>query len=281
MDPLQRRSGLPRRSARHVDVPHAAAARQDRGKGRFAPPVARHCHKQASQPSWNASIWRRAWAAPNARAPTHAQARRKHWAQGDAEEARNEDEVMSSKPDRSPLWKVLRRETLFADLPHLELASEYVELPEGRVVGPYYQINSRPSCAIVASTEGGLFVMLRQYKHGARKVCLTFPGGRMEVGETMLATARRELLEETGFEALNWRSLGRFPIHANQHVGETELFRCELARKTSLPHPGDLEDMAVELLSEEAARAALASGEIALLGDAAALGLALSERSGR
>lgn len=178
-------------------------------------------------------------------------------------------------------WKVLRRRILLADPPHIEVSAEDVVLPNGRVVKGYYQINSRPSCAIVATTTTGEFIMLRQYKHGARRICLTFPGGRMEPQETMRQTAERELLEETGYAAERWRSLGRFPIHANQHVGECELFRCEQAQRKRDPAPGDLEDMEVALISEAVARQAIASGEIGLLGDAAALALALSERPGR
>ncbi|MDP3675562.1 MAG: NUDIX hydrolase [Novosphingobium sp.] len=178
---------------------------------------------------------------------------------------------------QSALWKVLRRKVLFADSPHIELSAEDVELPDGRVVESYYQIGSRPSCAVVGTTQAGELIMVRQYKHGARKVCLTFPGGRLEEGETLMDTAKRELREETGYEGDHWRSLGRFPIHANQRVGECELFRCENARQVVAAKPGDLEDMEVVLVSEANARVALASGEIGLLGDAAALGLALSE----
>ncbi|MFT3722032.1 MAG: NUDIX hydrolase [Hyphomonadaceae bacterium] len=184
--------------------------------------------------------------------------------------------MTSEKPGTK--WKVLRRRVLLADPPHIEVTAEDVELPNGRVVNGYYQINSRPSCAVVATTEDGDFIMLRQYKHGARKVCLTFPGGRMEPQETMRQTAERELLEETGYVAHRWRSLGRFPIHANQHVGECELFRCEQALRKQDPASGDLEDMEVVLISEIDARQAMAAGEIGLLGDVAALALALSER---
>ncbi len=174
-------------------------------------------------------------------------------------------------------WRVLRNKVIYADPPHVELSAEDIELPDGRIIEEYYQIASRPSCAIVATTENGRLIFLRQYKHGARKICLTFPGGRLEADENLLETARRELREETGYEAENWRSIGTFPIHANQRVGVVGLFRAEKARRVCAPADGDLEEMETALLSLDEAHAALKSGEIGLLGDAAALTLALAE----
>ncbi len=178
-------------------------------------------------------------------------------------------------------WRVLGSRTIFSDEPHISLSAQDVELPDGRVVPNFYQLESRPSCAVVATDDTHRFVMLRQYKHGARKVCLTFPGGRLEAGENLSETAQRELREETGFVATCWRSLGCFPIHANQGVGIVELFRAEGARQIATPHSGDLEEMEVTLIDQAQALSKLASGEIALLGDAAALALALLEARSR
>ena len=171
-------------------------------------------------------------------------------------------------------WKILTSNIVYADAPHIEVSADSVMLPDGRQVDKYYRINSRPSCAVVASDELGRLVMIRQYKHGAGKVCLTFPGGRLEPGETIAETAVRELREETGYEAARWRCLGEFPIHANQHVGLVSIFKAEGASPVAVPNAGDLEEMEVVLIAPSDARAALDSGEIALLGDAAAFSLA-------
>ena len=171
-------------------------------------------------------------------------------------------------------WKTLRSKTIYRDAPHIEITTETVLLPDGREIEGYYQINSRRSCAIVATDEEGRFIMIRQYKHGARKICLTFPGGRLEHKESIAETAVRELREETGHEAFGWRCLGKFPIHANQHVGIVSIFRAYDAKQISVPNSGDLEEMEVTRLSPSEVRAALDSGEIALLGDVAAYSLA-------
>lgn len=172
-------------------------------------------------------------------------------------------------------WRVIASRTIHVDPPHIELTVDDIELPDGRKIEGYYQLSSRASCAVVATTTDGRFIMLRQYKHGARKVCLTVPGGRLEQGETLDHTARRELLEETGYCAPRWASMGEFAIHANQHMGVCGVFRAHDAVYAAPPASGDLEEMEVVLLTADETRAALRSGDIATLGDAAAIGLAL------
>ncbi|MDR2747499.1 MAG: NUDIX hydrolase, partial [Treponema sp.] len=54
------------------------------------------------------------------------------------------------------------------------------------------------------------FVMVRQWRHGSRELSLEFPGGVIEKGEDVLAAARRELREETAYQAGKIRKLGEF-----------------------------------------------------------------------
>src|SRR5580693_8247699 len=55
-----------------------------------------------------------------------------------------------------------------------------------------------------------MIVMERQYRHAAKEVLLEVPAGKMEEGEDALAAAKRELLEETGFNAKRWRKMIRY-----------------------------------------------------------------------
>jgi ADP-ribose pyrophosphatase len=55
-----------------------------------------------------------------------------------------------------------------------------------------------------------LIVVERQYRHAAKEYLLELPAGKMEKGEDALAGAKRELLEETGYNATRWRKMVRY-----------------------------------------------------------------------
>ncbi|MDR2552292.1 MAG: NUDIX hydrolase [Treponema sp.] len=61
---------------------------------------------------------------------------------------------------------------------------------------------------VIKTREGTRFLMVRQWRHGARELSLEFPGGVIENGESAEAGAARELAEETAYQAGKLRSLG-------------------------------------------------------------------------
>ena len=64
--------------------------------------------------------------------------------------------------------------------------------------------------AVVAVDRDDRVTLVRQLREPARKELLELPAGTLEEGEEPLATARRELEEETGLRAGNWRELAAF-----------------------------------------------------------------------
>ncbi len=64
--------------------------------------------------------------------------------------------------------------------------------------------------AIVAQEDDGRLVLVRQYRHALGRWMLELPAGRREAGEEPLATARRELEEETGLVAREWSPVCEF-----------------------------------------------------------------------
>ena len=72
----------------------------------------------------------------------------------------------------------------------------------------FYIIDSPDWINIIPLTKEDQVVMVRQYRHGTRQVTLEIPGGMVEEGDTAAQAARRELLEETGYEAGELSQLG-------------------------------------------------------------------------
>lgn len=64
-----------------------------------------------------------------------------------------------------------------------------------------------PAVAIVAVDRDGMLTLVRQFRAGARGPVLELPAGRLEPGESPLATAQRELIEETGLHGGTWVEL--------------------------------------------------------------------------
>lgn len=145
-------------------------------------------------------------------------------------------------------WQIVAREVVFSGGPVREVSIESVRLPDDRIVPDYYVVRFPDYVLIYAEMEDGRVAMLRQYKHGPRRVCLTFPGGAIEAGELPVDAARRELMEEMGCLAQEIEDLGAFVTNANQGCNTAHLFRAFGCRRVAEPSSGDLEDSEVLLL---------------------------------
>jgi ADP-ribose pyrophosphatase len=89
--------------------------------------------------------------------------------------------------------------------------SEDVTLPNGSRT-QFAMVRHPGSTAIVPLFEDGTVLMERQYRHPVGKYLLEIPAGTMEVGESPLACAGRELEEETGYCAGQFVELCRVDI---------------------------------------------------------------------
>ncbi len=89
----------------------------------------------------------------------------------------------------------------------LDIGVERVELPDGCHAD--LEVLRHPGAsAVLARTEAGELLLIRQYRHAAEGYLWEIPAGTREPGEDPLACAKRELEEETGFSASEWVALG-------------------------------------------------------------------------
>ncbi len=172
-------------------------------------------------------------------------------------------------------WKVLKTSEVFNADPWLTLSVQQVRVPDGRVIDDFYQLALPDFTLVFVETSAGEIIMIRQYKHGARRTSLTLPGGLVEKGEDPEEAAKRELLEETGYRAESWQSLGSYVVNGNLGCGKGHFFMAAGARPVQEPESGDLETMEIKLLTRGQLWEALRSGEVMLLNHAAVIAMAM------
>src|SRR5688572_6066486 len=88
-------------------------------------------------------------------------------------------------------WRTIERRVEFSGGPIREIAKETVLLPDGRVISDFYTALMGDYALVYAVTVEGTVLMLRRFKHGVRRVCLTFPGGYVAPGEDPAVAAER------------------------------------------------------------------------------------------
>jgi rSAM/selenodomain-associated transferase 1 len=112
--------------------------------------------------------------------------------------------VVSGRP---PGLRLLRSE-LLASSPWRAVVSDTLAAAGGETGYAYLAVPR--AVFVVPVTDGGDIVLVRQYRHPVRDWTLEVPAGTLADGEAPLDAAKRELLEEVGGEARDWRHLTTF-----------------------------------------------------------------------
>jgi 8-oxo-dGTP pyrophosphatase MutT (NUDIX family) len=119
--------------------------------------------------------------------------------------------------------------------------------PRTGVAHEFYVLESGNWVNVIPVTPEREVVLIRQYRHGTREVTLEIPGGIIEPGDSPQAAARRELREETGYEAGEMVGLGF--VHPNPAFLDNRCytFIARNARRTGPQTQDEKEDIEVLL----------------------------------
>jgi 8-oxo-dGTP pyrophosphatase MutT (NUDIX family) len=142
-------------------------------------------------------------------------------------------------------WRVLNSRHLFRRW-WMNLRVDHVQLPGGAQIEEFHVIEQPDFANVLALTSRGDALLLEIYRHGAGTIALELPGGIVDPGETPLEAARRELREETGYEAEEWIPLGRISLNPHTHTNWVHLFVARGARPVGKAEPDPTEDFRLE-----------------------------------
>jgi ADP-ribose pyrophosphatase len=121
-----------------------------------------------------------------------------------------------------------------------DVTHDRAEHPSGAVLDRHIVVNA-PSAVMCARKPNGDVLLIRQYRLPPRQYLWEIPAGRCDDGEDVLETAKRELIEETGYRAAKWTRLTAFlPAPAIATEVMTAFLAEDLIEGESEPEPYEL-----------------------------------------
>lgn len=143
----------------------------------------------------------------------------------------------------------------------LHVRKDEVRLPNGKTSIREYVVH--PGAVVVlAELDNGKLLFERQFRYPLRRVFLELPAGKIDPGEAILDTARRELLEETGYVADTWEYLGVMHPCIGYSDERIEIFRASGLRNVGGQALDHNEFLEIVELSPASARQAVWDGRI-------------------
>lgn len=166
--------------------------------------------------------------------------------------------------DRTPVrtgpWLRRSRRTVYEN-PWLVVWHDEVVRPDGEP-GIYGAIHFRTAAVgVVAVDERGRILLVGQYRYMLDGYSWEIPEGGVDEGEPLLEGARRELREETGFEATAWRELCRVTM-SNSVTDERGTLFVATGLRPGHAEPEGTEDITVRWVTLDQALAMIDAGEI-------------------
>ncbi len=120
----------------------------------------------------------------------------------------------------------VEKETIYDGLV-VHVRKDKAQLDDGRIVDRELVLHPG-GVGIALEDEDGSFFFVKQFRYAQQEVTLEFPAGKKEAGEDPLETAKREIIEETGYEGVDWKYLGKmYPTPAY----DSEVIDLYYARK--------------------------------------------------
>ncbi|WP_084554755.1 NUDIX hydrolase [Eubacterium xylanophilum] len=133
--------------------------------------------------------------------------------------------------------------------------------PDGTIKGPFYSYTKKDYVVVVATDEEGKLLCVKQFRHGIGQVTTELPAGGIEKEDDALGAAKRELLEETGYESEEWKQLLKVASQPTLSDNYAYIFSAENCKHTSEQSLDETEFLGVEKYSVDQVHSLIKEGK--------------------
>ena len=163
-------------------------------------------------------------------------------------------------------WKTLKQTIVYTGLVGHKVRIDNVIGPSGKK-SEYFVVEAKSNSTILAITTGGKVVMEKTWRYPIEKESFELPVGGIDKGEEPLETAKRELMEETGYTGGEWEFLGSYFDNNSYCKAKTHIFWAKnvIAPCTGSGFPENSDEnelIEVELIDLEVLKKMVADGTI-------------------
>ena len=112
------------------------------------------------------------------------------------------------------IWTTVKSEIAFKTK-WFQIYKDRCQTSDGLIIPEYYTWKKRDCVIVFPVTVDDDILLVRQYRHGVQQICLDYPGGTVNEGQSVLDAAFYELVEETGYAARTLQTVGCYAMDSS------------------------------------------------------------------
>lgn len=179
-------------------------------------------------------------------------------------------------------WKRLESRVVYRG-PTITVREDKCELSDGNLLDCYVVTERKDIVTVCAITDADQVVLVEQYRYPLDQAVLEVPGGNLDGGEEPLQAARRELVEETGFDSEEIRQAAAMFLDPSNTAAVLYAFVATGARPITAqerPVGDEMQEVRIRLVPRREVVPMIQRGEIRALDSITTLLLGLAHPQG-